>query len=211
MNWIPQIMNFENPDQIDGALQRLGTSLLYEYADPVAVVVCGGSALSALDMARRTTRDVDILAIAEKRGDSVNLRLDLDLPEIVRRTAARVGRDLGLEDDWLNMGPKEVLAAYGPPEGMTERWQRREYGPCLTVYFIGRLDQVHLKLLAAADPKAQPHHLEDLAERIRPTRKEIRSAVKWLLNRETSSWFRGRVRRIVEALGYDNISYEIPE
>jgi len=71
------------------------------------------------------------------------------------------------------------------------------------------LDQVHFKLLAAADPKARPHHLEDLVERIKPSGDELRAAVSWLLNRKTSPWFRGRVRYAVEVMGYDDISSEI--
>jgi hypothetical protein len=105
------------------------------------------------------------------------------------------------------------MAVYGPPKGMMDRLNRREYGPCLTVYFVSRLDQVHFKVLvlAAADPKAQPHHLEDLVERIKPLEDEVRAAVNWLMNRETSSWFRGRVKYVVETLGYDSISNEIQE
>ncbi len=204
-------MDFASPDQIEGALQRLGTRLAYEYADPIALAICGGSALNVLNIARRTTRDVDVLAVVEETEDGVQLRHDRPLPDSFRRVVAGVGRDLGLEEDWLNMGPKEILAVYGQPAGMTQRWERRDYGPCLTVYFISRLDQVHFKLLAAADPKAQPHHLEDLAVRIKPSEEEVRAAVAWLLNRQTSAWFRGRIGYAVEALGYDNISDEIPE
>ena len=70
-----------------------------------------------------------------------------------------------------------VLEVYGAPQGMTQRWERREYGPSLKVYFVSRLDQVHLKLLAASDPEAEPRHLEDLANRIRPTEAEVREAI----------------------------------
>ena len=200
---------FEGPEQIDGALQRLGKRLLYEYTDPISLVVCGGSALNVLDIARRTTRDVDVLALVEETPEGIQLRYDRLLPKAFRGFVADVGRDLGLPEDWLNMGPKDVLQVYGTPSGMTERWERREYGPSLTVYFVSRLDQVHFKLLAAADPKAEPRHLEDLVERIRPTSDEVRRAVEWLLGRETSSWFRGNVKQAVEALGYDDISRDI--
>lgn len=94
---------------------------------------------------------------------------------------------------------------------MTDRWERREYGPSLTVYFVSRLDQVHLKMLAAADPNSEPRHLEDLLIRIKPTAEEAQTAVTWLLNRKTSPRFRDHVRRVVEALKYDNISHSIPE
>jgi hypothetical protein len=204
-------MTFKNADDIQGALQRLGTRLLYDYAAPINLVVCGGSALNVLNIASRTTRDVDVLAIVEETAEGVRLRHDQPLSKAFCNVVAEVGRDLGLEEDWLNMGPKDVLEIYGAPRGMTERWERREYGPSLTVHFVSRLDQVHLKLLAATDPKAEPRHLEDLVNRIKPTVAEVRVAVAWLLGRKTSPGFRGNVRRAVEALGYDNISHDIPE
>jgi hypothetical protein len=204
-------MTFRNAEAIDGALQRLGKRLLYEYAEPITLVVCGGRALNVLDIASRTTRDVDVLAIVEETPEGIRLRHDQPLSKAFSEIVGEVGRDLGLPGDWLNMGPRDVLRVYGAPQGMTERWERREYGPSLTVCFVSRLDQVHFKLLAAADPEAEPRHLEDLAQRMKPTEEEVRTAVGWLLGRKTSSWFRGNVRRAVEALGYDNISHEIPE
>jgi hypothetical protein len=204
-------MTFENVDAIHGALQRLGKRLLYDYADPISLVVCGGSALNVLNIASRTTRDIDVLATVEETPKGVVLRHDRPLPKGFCEVVAEVGRDLGLDEDWLNMGPKDVLEVYGAPRGLTERWERREYGPSLTVYFVSRLDQVHLKLLAAADPKAEPRHMEDLLIRIRPTTEEVRAAVTWLLDRKTSARFRSNVRRTVEALGYDDISHSIPE
>jgi hypothetical protein len=204
-------MTFRNAEDIQGSLQRLGKRLLYDYAPPISLVVCGGSALNVLRLASRTTRDVDVLATVEEADEGIRLRHDQPLTKEFRKVIAEVGRDLGLEEDWLNMGPKDVLEIYGAPRGMTERWERRDYGPSLTVYFVSRLDQVHLKLLAAADPKAEPRHLEDLVNRIKPTAAEVRTAVAWLLDRKTAPKFRGNVKRAVEALGYDNISHDIPE
>lgn len=204
-------MIFNSAEDIDGALQRLGKRLVYDCTEPIALVVCGGSALNALNIATRTTRDVDVLAIVEVISDDVRFHYSESLPKEFGLVVAAVGRDLGLPADWLNIGPKDVLEVYGPPKGMTERWVRREYGPSLTVYFVSRLDQVHFKLLAAADPKAKPHHMEDLAQRIKPTAEEVRAAVEWLLDRKTSPWFRGNVRRAVEALGYEDICRNIPK
>jgi hypothetical protein len=204
-------MTFRSAEEIEGALQRLGKRILYEYAKPISLVVCGGSALNVLNIASRTTRDVDVLAIVEETTKGIQLRHDLPLPEDFSRLVAEVGRDLGLSDDWLNMGPKDVLQVYGIPPGMTDRWDRREYGPSLTVYFVSRLDQINFKLLAAADPQAEPRHLEDLAQRIKPAANEVRAAVDWLLGRETSAWFRSNVRQAVEALGYEDICRDIPE
>ena len=204
-------MTFRDAGDIDGALQRLGKRLVYEYAEPISLVVCGGSALNVLNIASRTTRDVDVLATVEETAQGILLRHDQPLPTHFRDIVAEVGRDLALPEDWLNMGPKDVLRVYGAPQGMTERWHRREYGPSLTVYFVSRLDQVHFKLLAAADPDAAPRHLEDLVQRIKPTAEEVSLAVRWLLDRKTSSWFRGNVKRAVEALGYDELSRNIPK
>lgn len=204
-------MTFKSAAEIDGALQRLGKRLLYEYSKPISLVVCGGSALNVLNIASRTTRDVDVLAIVEQTEKGIKLRYDRSLPKDFCGLVAEVGHDLGLFDDWLNMGPQNVLQVYGAPPGMTDRWERREYGASLIVYFVSRLDQVYLKFLAVADPKAKPHHLEDLVQRLKPTAEEVRAAVGWLLERETSSWFRNNVRRVVKELGYDDIYYSIPE
>jgi len=204
-------MNFESPEQIDGALQRLGSRLLYEYTEPIALVICGGSALNVLNVAQRITRDVDVLAIVEETESGIVLRHDRALPDDFRKVVAWVAHDLQLEEDWLNMGPKDVLAVYGVPEGMTKRWEERNYGPSLKAFFISRMDQVHFKLLAAIDPRARARHLEDLVQRIKASEEEVRTAVDWLLNRETSSQFRDRVRLVVRALGYENISSDISE
>jgi len=204
-------MSFESPEQIDGALQRLGSRLVYEYTDPIALVICGGSALNVLNVAQRTTRDVDVLAIVEETESGIVLRPDKALPDDFLEVVAWVAQDLQLEEDWLNMGPKDVLAVYGAPKGMTKRWEEREYGPSLKAFFISRLDQVHFKLLAAMDPKARARHLEDLTYRIKPSEGEMRAAVEWLLNRETSPQFRNRMRLVVGALDYDKISNDIPE
>ena len=204
-------MSFESPDQIDGALRRLGSRLLYEYTDPIALAICGGSALNVLNVAQRTTRDVDVLAIVEETESGIVLRPDKALPDDFREVVSWVATDLQLDEDWLNMGPKDVLEVYGAPKGMTDRWEEREYGPSLKAFFISRLDQVHFKLLAAMDPKARARHLEDLTERIKPSEEEVSAAVEWLLDRKTSPQFRGRMRLVVGALGYDNICNDIPE
>ena len=204
-------MTFGSPDDIHGALQRLGTRMLYEYVQPISLVVCGGGALNALNIARRTTRDVDVLTVVDESQGGQELQIGRALPQDFVELVAKVGGDLGLEPDWLNLGPRDVLEVYGVPEGMTERWERREYGPSLVIYFIHRLDQIHLKVLAAADPKAQPRHLEDLMQWLRPSEVELQTAVDWLLNRETSAWFRGRVRYVAVELGHDQIAANIPE
>ena len=78
-------------------LQALGSS--------VEIVVIGGSALTALGLVRRATRDVDLLAIAEN-GE---LSLAEPLPQALLQARAAVAADFGLPENWLNAGPTELL------------------------------------------------------------------------------------------------------
>lgn len=204
-------MSFADPDDIHGALQRLGTRMLYENVDPIALVVCGGSALKVLNITHRTTRDIDVLAIVDEVPSGPELQIGQSLPPSFMELVARVGIDLDQDSDWLSLGPIDVLGIYGVPKGMTDRWHKREYGPSLVIFFIHRVDQIHLKVLAAADPKAPPRHMEDLVQRLKPSAEELQAAVDWLLDRETSSWFRGRIRYVVTEFGHDHIATNIPD
>ncbi len=50
-------------DNIDQALSLLAGRLDLAQTDPVRLVICGGSALIAMSLRRRTTRDVDVVAL----------------------------------------------------------------------------------------------------------------------------------------------------
>ena len=82
----------------------------------VEIVVIGGSALTALGLVRRATRDVDLLAIAEN-GE---LRLAEPLPQALLAARATVAADFGLAEDWLNPGPTDLLK-WGLPEAFMSR------------------------------------------------------------------------------------------
>jgi hypothetical protein len=45
-------MTFGNTIDIEAALLRLGKKLMYDYAEPISLVVCGGSALNVLNIAK---------------------------------------------------------------------------------------------------------------------------------------------------------------
>jgi hypothetical protein len=88
------------------------------------LVVIGGSALLALGLVKRTTRDVDVLAIAGPEG-----LIPADpLPSPLVDARDRVARDFGLLADWLNPGPTELLR-FGLPDGFLSRVETRTYGP----------------------------------------------------------------------------------
>lgn len=208
--WYKAIMVLNNTKEIDAMLWRLGKQMLYFNVEPISLVICGGSALNALNIASRTTKDVDVLVIVEEGRDGYTLKYGEELPASFVERVETVGRDMGQDADWLNMGPKDILPIYGPPNGMTERWVKKEYGPNLTVYFISRLDQIHFKLLAASDTKANPRHMEDLQKRIKPTEDEIRLATEWLLKKANhDAGFRLKVKNAVLELGYERIADNI--
>jgi len=65
-------------------------------------------------------------------------------------------------------------------------------------------------MLAAADPKAPERHMEDLRDRLQPSAEETATAVRWLLARQTSAWFRANIRKVVEELEHADIAHQIP-
>ena len=75
------------------------------------IVVIGGSALSALGLVRRATRDVDLLAIAT----AGELRRAEPLPQALLEARTAVAADFGLDENWLNAGPTDLLT-WGLPE-----------------------------------------------------------------------------------------------
>lgn len=202
---------FRSPQEVDMALAQLGKRLLYADATHVTIVVWGGSALQIQGLSTRTTQDVDVCAAALHPEASPAASGAATLPGAFLEAVQAVARDLGLNPGWLNTAAAEVLDVYGSPPGMEERLDARDYGPLLRALFLSRLDRIHFKILAAADPKAPERHLEDPVHRLRPTPGETRLAVAWLLDRRTTSWMRGTVRHVVEVLGHADIARDIPQ
>jgi hypothetical protein len=132
----------ETLDLILGALEEQLRSL----GEAQEIIVIGGSALTALGLVNRTTKDVDLLAIATD-GE---LRPAKPLPDALRVARDRVARDFDLGENWLNGGPTDLLK-WGLPAGFLNRVVTREYGTALTVHFASRFDQVHFKLFAMVD------------------------------------------------------------
>jgi hypothetical protein len=154
------------------------------------LVVVGGSALLALGLTNRTTRDVDVLAI---RQEPELLSAD-PLPDELLTAVHRVARDFRLPENWLNHGPTSALKT-GLPHGFVERLERRSYGPGLTVYFASRFDLIHLKLHAAVDGNHAKHEADLRA--LAPTAGEIESARDWVLGQDTSPLFPDAVAAVI--------------
>ena len=111
---------------------------------------------------------------------------------------------MDLFEDWINHGPTDLLVG-GLPEGFTDRLETREYGARLRISFIGRLDQIHFKVFAAAD-SGPGRHLDDLRG-LEPTPDELLAAVRWI--RETqdpSEEFAAMLRHLMRALNHDDLA-----
>jgi hypothetical protein len=170
-------------------------SLLRERYD---LVVIGGSALLALGLVSRPTRDVDVVAIAGRDG----LMPAAPLPEPLAEACARVARDFGLPADWLNSEPAGMLRL-GLPEGFSERLDRRDYGRWLTVRFASRLDQIHFKLYALADRGGGGKHEADLRA-LAPTRDELIAAARWSRTHDPSVVHRDILTAALAYLGVED-------
>ena len=158
------------------------------------LVVIGGSALLALGLVERATRDVDVLALAGAEG-----LIPADpLPEALAEARDRVAQDFGLPAGWLNPGPTELLR-FGLPDGFLSRVETRTYGPALTVLYAGRLDQVHFKLYAMVDQGAGRHEADLRA--LEPTREELLSAARWTRTHDPSEGFRQELVAVLAHLG----------
>jgi hypothetical protein len=189
---------FTNRRQIQEALSRTGRRLALADAGEYALLVCGGSALNLAGIIERPTRDVDVLGLV--KGTDCRTVTAEHLPAELIRAAEGVAMDLSLPGDWLNDAALDVQRL-GLPSGILKRAHRLEFGPCLTVFFIDRRDQVALKLYAAIHREKGQRHLKDL-EAIEPTKAEMEAAAHWLLDRKTSAGFRAAVRSISAALGF---------
>ncbi len=180
----------------DDLLRALGEQLAAK-RERFTLVVVGGSALLALGLISRATRDVDVLAIVD--GDE--LMSAQPLPAALAGAAQTVARDFGLSDDWLNPGPTSLLDL-GLPEGFFERAQHRHYGPGLEILFASRLDQIHLKLYATVDQGAGKH-LDDL-QALAPTERELLDAAHWSQTHDPSDAYSGVLARVLKYFGIDD-------
>ena len=194
-------------DNVDQALSLLAGRLDLAQTDPVRLVICGGSALIAMSLRRRTTRDMDVVALLS--AAQVPISPD-PLPDFLLRAADQVARDLGLFEGWLNNGPSRGeggLFQMGLPEGFVGRLTEKKYGPRLAVYFIGRLDQIHFKLYAAADQR-DGTHLNDL-KALHPTAAELEAAARWAMTHDVSEGFKMVLKELLTQLGHESVAERI--
>ena len=201
------IMNPINQANLDQALALLAGRLDLAQSEPVRLVVCGGSALIAMGLRQRTTRDVDVVALMNAAHELVNPD---PLPDFLLTAAEQVARDLGLPTGWLNNGPSRGeggLFQMGLPAGFVGRLTGKNYGSRLAVHFIGRLDQIHFKLYAAADQR-DGTHLTDL-KALDPSAVELEAAARWAMTHDVSEGFKMVLQELLTQLGHESVAKTI--
>lgn len=193
-------------NKLNQSLNLLNDRLKIEQAPPAELVVCGGSALIFTGVVTRTTKDVDIVALA-KPGTGGNELLEAKpLPDYLKKAAEQVALDLGLDANWLNDGPADLLK-YGLPQGFENRLQTKVYGQKLTVHFISRVDQIHFKVYAAVD-SGPGRHVDDLLA-LKPTTEEMESAARWVVTHDPSEEFKDTLKKMLKSLKYESVAEHI--
>lgn len=158
------------------------------------LVVVGGSALLALGLIERSTRDVDLLALRT----GAELDSAKPLPPALEAARDRVARDFSLPTEWLNPGPTDLLEL-GLPEGLVDRLERRDYGEGLTAYFASRYDQIHFKLYALVDQGPGKHEADLRA--LSPTEDELLAAARWSRLHDPSEGYERVLREVLTHMG----------
>jgi hypothetical protein len=182
-----------DPTRLEEALTALGEQLAFA-GNSAHLVVIGGSGLLAIDAISRSTQDVDVVAL-KQHGQLVSAQ---PLPAPIADAAALVARDLDLEPNWLNPGPTSLLDL-GLPDGFADRLSSRDYGSALRVSFASRIDQIYLKLYAAAD-RREPRDFVDLRQ-LAPTDQELRAGARWARTHNMPGPFDDALARALADLG----------
>jgi hypothetical protein len=193
------------PDIINDILEALDRQIGVHGGVPLGLVVCGGTALSALGLVMRTTRDMDVLGSVSETQNGVTIQSIKKFPEWLVEAANRVGRDFDLPEKWLNLGPASQVES-GLPEGFEERLVKKVYGQYLTIYFISRIDQIHFKLYAAVDQDG--YHVQDLFA-LKPTEYEMEEAAKWVVTQDVSEVFKALLKDFLEIHNYGDTAKRI--
>jgi len=188
---------------LNNILSALNEHLSFSQCPLTELVVCGGSALNALGLIERTTRDIDVLALM-RHGELVKC---IKFPDYLNQAIAKVAEDFNLPEGWINSGPASLID-FGPPEGFIKRLHPVNYGKFLKIYFIDRIDQIYFKLYAATDHGPASRHFQDLVK-LEPKSDEISGAAAWLLEQDASVEFRNELRQCLLIMGFKDAAGRI--
>jgi hypothetical protein len=169
------------------------------------MIVCGGAALNVLGYIRRTTKDVDVVALVEKNGKSISLVKEDPFSPLLKQAADKVRKDFNLPENWLNPGPASVMD-FGLPKGLMERAETRFYGNVLIIRYLGRYDQIHFKLHAAVDQGGK--HFDDLLA-LNPSSQELEDAARWSMTHDPSEGFRLILKDFLGRIGHRDVAAKL--
>jgi len=193
------------PSIIDNIFEALDRQIGVHDGTPLGLAVCGGTALSALGLVMRTTRDVDVLGMVLETQNGLTIQRITKFPEWLVEAANKVGRDFDLPENWLNLGPASQVES-GLPEGFEKRLVKKVYGQYLTIYFISRIDQIHFKLYAAVDQNG--YHVQDLFA-LKPTEIEMKMAANWVVTQDVSEVFKTLLKDFLETHNHGSVAKRI--
>jgi len=195
---------FRDQKDVETILSALGEQLESLSAEPVELLVCGGSALIFLGLVHRTTKDVDILAYVKRTTPGrTSFIKATPLKEEFIAAAKKVARDFNLPENWINTGPTSAVDL-GLPDRLMERVTTRGFGRILTIHFLGRYDQIHFKLYAAVDQGAGVH-FDDLLS-LDPTGEELEQAARWSMTHDVSEGYRQILKDLLNHMGYSDVA-----
>ena len=188
-------------DNLDsGAIEELLSAVgahLESDGHSAAIVVVGGSTLALRGWVERTTQDVDVIAQAgpEDGEGRRKLMAPKPFPPPLKAAIARVARDFGLPEDWMNtvVGVQWEL---GLPDWFVEELEWRRFGT-LDVGLAGRQSLIALKLHAAVDRDSTSVHFQDLLA-LKPSEAELNRAAEWVLTQDAGKDFPRLVKEVVD-------------
>ena len=197
---------FKTQGEVNEILSALGQQLTEISKEPIDLLICGGSALNALGLITRATKDVDVLAIVSLGANfGLTLHTAKPLPLNLVQAAKKVARDFKLPEDWINPGPTSALD-FGLPVGVLDRALVKDYGASLKVRFLSRYDQIHFKLYAATDQGGK--HYEDLLA-LKPTADELEKAALWSMTHDVSEGYKYNLTRLLITMDHQNVAERI--
>lgn len=170
---------------IEELLTALG-QLLQAERYSCSIIIVGGASLNLLHLIERSTKDVDVVARAEKKGQRTEFVRPDPLPLPLREGILRVARDFGLSEDWMNT-QVATQWLHDLPEFLFRDIQWWKYGS-LDVGIVSRSTLIALKLHAAVDSDVESVHYQDVLK-LAPTDAELEEARDVVISQDTGREF----------------------